>query len=106
MTSIYRNGIIRVCGRSRSGLGRGTCLTEYHAVHRTPLGTMLRPIHPESGKGVGEVWFVEDYARVDGKRSARNGAISGSISPVRISRASRRPISGPSVTPLWVTASL
>ena len=53
----------------------------------------------------GEVCYVEDYAWVDGKRSARNGAMRGSTSPIRISRASRRPISGPSVTPLCVTAS-
>jgi hypothetical protein len=53
----------------------------------------------------GKFCYVEDYAWVDGKRSARNGAMRGSTSPIRISRASRRPISGPSVTPLCVTAS-
>src|SRR5215208_4184301 len=50
-------------------------------------------------------WCVEDYAGVEGKRSGRNGAMSGSTSPFRISRASSRPMSGPSVTPLCVTAS-
>ena len=49
--------------------------------------------------------YVEGYVCVAGKRSGRNGPMRGSTSPVRISRASSRPMSGPSVTPLCVTAS-
>lgn len=40
-----------------------------------------------------------------GNRSGRKSASNSSLSPSRISAASRRPITGPSVMPLWETAS-
>jgi hypothetical protein len=58
---------------------------------------LLRPT-PEYSSGGG-------LSSVLVKRSGRNVEIRASTSPVSISRVRRRPRSGPSVTPLWVTAS-